>query len=124
MDEFEKKPQESKKNVEPKPPSVSEAVGPRISPDAPKTANKSKEDVAEDNRLARLGLPANDEVAVRGANIVAQGVTAENPINLPRQVPEQEPEMGEMKINNFGDTVPAIKLGAPHFAKPPEPVKK
>jgi hypothetical protein len=32
--------------------------------------------------------------------------------------------MGEMKINNFGDTVPAIKLGAPHFAKPPEPVKK
>jgi hypothetical protein len=24
-----------------------------------------------------------------------KGVTAENPINLPRQAPEQEPEMGE-----------------------------
>jgi hypothetical protein len=54
MDEFEKKAQEPKKSVEPKPPSVSEAVGPRISPETQNSGKKSKEDIAEDNRLVTL----------------------------------------------------------------------
>lgn len=123
--EFEDK-RGPQKNVEAKTPSSSEMVGPRVSNTdaaAEKLKKASVEEKREIERLRVMGV-STDEVSVRGANIRAQGVTHEEPIILPRYSEKESPyEEGELIVNDFGDTVPALKLKVPQTQKQPDSPK-